>query len=312
MNTFFGFISPLPATCIGVWRDWGVAPSPGVFASCLRCRFRKKRDMSLSFRARVIDATHCGVPSGDVIRWARPVHFIPALKFARDAYSPQAARDGMEFVRTLHLRANTARPASRWKRSVRKGGAGSPLLSDRAAGVSEEVARVMGDVKVDCRRAVFGRHVMTFQFQGWFLGAAQKLREQLAPFSPNGSDAVERWLQQPFAGDWPFPLSCKGREVVKPPAKDSGPVQNRRPAPGRPASRRHVVLVIRGVAQLARRLEISGNPSRTGMLRATRSSDDRCFPFAKTFGTHDGAPPRPWSPRRGWLRGPVACVAPRR
>ena len=170
----------------------------------------------------------------------------------------------------------------------------------------------MGDVKVDCRRAVFGRHVMTFQSQGWYLGAAQKLRELLAPFSPNEPDAVERWLQQPFVGDWPFPLSCKGRKVVKPPAKDSVPVQNWRPAPVCPASRRHVVLVIRGVAQLARRLEISGNPSRNWMLRATHSSDERCFPFAKTFGTHDGAPPRPWSPRRGWLRGPVACVAPGR
>ena len=27
---------------IGVWRDWGVIPSPGAFASCLRCRYSKQ------------------------------------------------------------------------------------------------------------------------------------------------------------------------------------------------------------------------------------------------------------------------------
>ena len=141
----------------------------------------------------------------------------------------------------------------------------------------------MGRVKADCRRDVFGRHVMTFQFQGWYPGVANKLREQLAPLLSNEPDAVKRPLQPPFERDWPFPCSCKGRRVVKPPVKDSGPVQNWRSAPGCPACRRHVVLVIRGVTQLARRLKISDNPSRNWMSRATHSSDEGRFPFAKRW-----------------------------
>ena len=95
-------------------------------------------------------------------------------------------------------------------------------LSDRASGVLEEVVKVSGRVRADYRRAVSGRHVMTFQFQGWYLGAAEQLCEQLAPLLSNKPDAVERWLKQPFVGDWPFPLSCKGRDLVKPPAKEGG------------------------------------------------------------------------------------------
>ena len=42
-----------------------------------------------------------------------------------------------------------------------------------------------------------------------------------------------------------------------------------------------MVLVIRGVTQLARRLKTLGNPSRNWMLRATRSSGETRFPFDK-------------------------------
>ena len=128
------------------------------------------------------------------------------MKFARDAYSPQAAREGVEFVKTLCLQASPARPASRWRRSVRREGAEPPPLSDHASGARRRL-RASDHVKADCRRAVFGRHVMTFQLQDWRLGAAEKLFEQLAQFLSNNSDAVERWLRQPSVGDWPFPVS---------------------------------------------------------------------------------------------------------
>ena len=111
-----------------------------------------------------------------MLRLVHPAQYLPALKFAHETYSPQAARDGMEFVKTRDgmefemawcpcLEANPVRPASRWKRSGRKEGAESPPLSDRAAGVLGEVVKVMGRVKPVCRRAVLGRRVATFQFQ---------------------------------------------------------------------------------------------------------------------------------------------------
>ena len=118
------------------------------------------------------------------------------------------------------------RPAPRRQRSIRPQGEESPPVSDRAAGVIGEGVKVMGHVKPVCRRAVFGRRVMAFQFQCWRLGDAKKMCEQLAPLLTEEADAVERWLQQPFVGERPFPLSCKGRKVAKPPVQGMEPVQD--------------------------------------------------------------------------------------
>ena len=235
----------------------------------------------MSFRARAIDAKQLGAPAEDVPRLARPANYFPGLQFARDAYSPQAAHGGMVFAKTLGLQGGRARPASRCERSIHQDDAESPSLPDRASGALEEVVKITDHAKADCSRAVFGHHVMAFKFQGWYLGVAKQLCEQLAPLSSGGPKAVDRWLKQLFVGDWPCPLSCKGREGVSPPGRESKPAQQWCSAPGCPACRRHVVSVIRGVTQLARRLKLSDNPSCDWALRATRSSDESRPPFEK-------------------------------
>ena len=237
--------------------------------------------MSLSFRARVINATQRGAPAGDVLRLVHPAHFLLALKSAREAFLSQAARGGMEFVKALCLETNPARPAPRRKRPTRPKGEESPPAADRAAGALEEVVRVTGHVEAHCCRAVFGRRVMTFQSQCWYLGVAKKMCEQLAPPLTEEPDAVKRWSQRPFLGERPFLLPCKGGEVARPPAKGAKPVEYWRSAPGCSDCQRRVMLVIRGATQLACRLKRRGDPERTWVLRATHSPGEGRFPFAQ-------------------------------
>ena len=141
------YVNVPPYEYIGVWRDWGVAPNSGVFAGCLRSRFQKKEKMSSSHRARAIDAAMRGVPPEDVLRLVHPAHYLPSLKCMRDAYSTQAAYDGLELVKTLSLQPrNPVRPAPHWRRAVRREGAGPQALSGRATGELEAVVKVMGHV----------------------------------------------------------------------------------------------------------------------------------------------------------------------
>ena len=67
-------------------------------------------------------------------------------------------------------------------------------------------------------------------------------------------------------------------------AKSEKPVQSWRPAPGCPASRRHVLVVLRGVSQLARRLQVDDSEFKW-MLRATHNSDDVRYPSDKWRST---------------------------
>ena len=57
--------------------------------------------MSLSRGARVIDAKQFGAPAEDAHRLARPANYLSVLQFARDAFSPRPAHDGMVLVKTL-------------------------------------------------------------------------------------------------------------------------------------------------------------------------------------------------------------------
>ena len=154
-------------------------------------------------------------------------------------------------------------------------------MSDRAAGLLQEIAKIMENVRTNCRRAVFGRRLVACKFQKWFLGAARKLRDILAPLLPSGPNAVERWLDEPFEVKWPPPLSrcgCKSNVSV---GHETAATQSWCPNEGFPQCRRHIVLVSRGVTQLACRLRTLGDSSRYWMISATHSSDETRSPFEK-------------------------------
>ena len=73
--------------------------------------------MSLSHCARVLGASLKGAPAEDVLRLAHPPQYLHVLKSAYDAYSPQAAYDGLEFVNLLSLQSpDICRAAAAWRR----------------------------------------------------------------------------------------------------------------------------------------------------------------------------------------------------
>ena len=95
----------------------------------------------MSYRARVIAAAQDRIPSEDTLRFVQPEHYLPVLRSAFEAYSPQAASDGLKFVDVLCYKSDLPRSAARWKQSVRSPKEPPPQLSGRAAGVLVEIER---------------------------------------------------------------------------------------------------------------------------------------------------------------------------
>ena len=121
--------------------------------------------MSSPYRARAIDATARGVPAEYVLRLARPAQYLEASKSTRDAYSSQAANDGLNVAKLLPRKSsNQARPAACWRREILPAGAESDKLPERAAGMLQGVVNVMGKAKPDCRTAGFGRRMLAPPF----------------------------------------------------------------------------------------------------------------------------------------------------
>ena len=78
--------------------------------------------MALSYRARVARAAQDGVPAEDVLRLVRPKQYVPVLRDVLNAYSPKAANDGLDFVKTMRRESKYhVQPANRWKRAVANG-----------------------------------------------------------------------------------------------------------------------------------------------------------------------------------------------
>ena len=117
----------------------------------------------MSYRARVIAAAQDRIPSKDTLRCAQPEHYLPVLRSAFEAYSPQAASDGLKFADVLCNKGDLPRPAARWKQSVRSPKEPSPQLSGRAAGALEEIVTAISHVDAAHRAVVFRRNVATFR-----------------------------------------------------------------------------------------------------------------------------------------------------
>ena len=146
------------------------------------CRAKKKGKMTLSYRARALGSADKGVPADDVLRLVHPARHLQVLKSAFDAYSSQAANDGLEFVNMLPLKSpDVVCPAAAWRREAHRGQKGSKMTSERGAGALQEIAEVMENARTVCRRAVFVCRLFAFNFQKRFLRAAHKLCDALVP-----------------------------------------------------------------------------------------------------------------------------------
>ena len=169
--------------------------------------------MPLSHRARVASAKEQGVPAEDVLRFAHPKEYVKVLEAVKSAFSPQAATEGLAFVRMMSDSwKGPAHPTFSWKRKVSEDRPG-PHVSDRAAGVIKSVKDVVDTIKDTCRQAVFGRKVLAFHVRAMYLDMASKLRKMLAPMLQDVPDAVDLWVNTPWSGEWPFAISRKGCKV---------------------------------------------------------------------------------------------------
>ena len=236
--------------------------------------------MFLSNRARIACAKESGVPAEDVLRLVHPKDYVKVLEDVQKSFASQAAFEGLEFVRMMSSKWQEAvHPTFAWKRKLSLTNDGQ-VVSDRASGVLKTVVDVIDTMKEACRKAVFGRKVLSFRIREMYVGLALKLCKTLVPLLPDVPDAVDMWMDTPWQGDWPFDISCKGCRC-KPGKEGHEQAHGWCTSAGCLDCRRHVVLVIRGVTQLACRLQNVDNPSCTWLLRATHSSDESRFPFEK-------------------------------
>ena len=140
--------------------------------------------MFLPNRARIVCAKEQGVPAEDA-------NYVQVLEDVKESFASQAAREGLAFVRMMSNKwEGPAHPAFAWKRGLSAPNDGQQV-SDRATGVIESAVDVIDAIKESCRKAVFGRKILSFRTREMYVGLASKLRKTLAPMLQDVPDAVD-------------------------------------------------------------------------------------------------------------------------
>ena len=120
------------------------------------------------------------------------------------------------------------------------------------------------------RSPFFKRGLFARDLQCWYLDLGIKICSTLLRVLRAASIIAENWFQSPQTDVWPLELPCKGlisRKVENCPKCVSKEIC---PPPGRTACRRRVLWILRGITQLARRLEVLNGDVCVRLLRATR------------------------------------------
>ena len=93
--------------------------------------------------ARILNAKAKGSPAEDVLPFAQPKYHLPALGEAVNAYNSRAAPGGLGFVDIFCGKSDIPRATASWKSRAHPAGSPDPPVSDRAAGVLEEVLKAV-------------------------------------------------------------------------------------------------------------------------------------------------------------------------
>ena len=102
-----------------------------------------------------------------------------------------------------------------------------------------------------------------------------QMRETLVSVSGQSCLSAGNRLQFPQAGPWPLELSRPDSAVCASPDCEKCPhLKDARPSPSCGASKRRMLMSIRGITQLARRLDVWGDHECTWLLLATHNSDE--------------------------------------
>ena len=202
-------------------------------------QIKKKARVSLSRRACVVRAQREDVPAFDVSRLFQPKEYLDLLLPVAKSHISESAKVGARVSETLR---NTKGPAISVARILRS-----------EWEVPPESASVMQDVcDVSCLRCLLEprlRHVCR---------RCAKLRDTLVDVSNAAKMPAQLRMRTPASGEWPFPISSEGclRSCAK---------------PGCEKCERHLVMIVRGVAQIACRWLDLNSPEPVRLLRACRA-----------------------------------------
>ena len=186
--------------------------------------------------------------------------FLALLQKLRAAFDGPGANEGFELARALSGFAPITRAAA--QRAHDKG------VSDESGRALQDSASATGSPQEEARGAASQRRILAHRAQRRYVGSGLKMRAALA------SALIESGLPQQ-TGSWPSELSCAGSVVcTRPDCKKCLYRANARPFPGCSERERRMLMIARGITQLARRLDVWGDHECAWLLRATHSSDE--------------------------------------
>ena len=116
--------------------------------------------------------------------------------------------------------------------------------------------------------AMFARTAFARKRRRWYMSSGVKLRESSVNVLSTAKMSVQLWMRAPASGERPFPIWRDGR---------LGHCAD----PGCEKCMRRLVIIARGVTQIASRLLDLGSPELVCLLRASRGSDNSRAPHSK-------------------------------
>ena len=159
-----------------------------------------------------------------------------------------------------------------------------------AASFLQDIAELLQVSQMKTARSTFGRANFAFKCQRWFVRLGAISRHELASALSHGYRCAQDWILTQYVGKWPFPITCDGR------MRDCA-------APGCPKCKRSVVVITRGITQLARRLLGADAPELAWLLRARHGADNSRAPHGVQQAVKTTA--------RRLIRGSPSCEASR-
>ena len=233
----------------------GSRSKPGVFTSCLRCRFRKKGEnvVALSRTRDPREGRSC--PRGRRPAFRPPLKYISALKKARNAFNGQGPEDGLELIRVMTGSGASTRAAAR--SAIHMG------ASDESGRAPQHFASVLVSKPELVREALFPRGLLARRLQRafWYTSLGLRMCASIVSSMANSCLSLEEWLQSPPGGQWPLNLSRSGIiQCVRPDCEKRLSRKDVGPRPGCAARTRRVLRIIRGISRLARRVAAWGDP----------------------------------------------------
>ena len=201
----------------------------------------------MSRRVRVILADREGVPEV----------YLDVLQTALQSLGSASARTGRRVFDTLRLADEVMGMAQGLRNELN--------ASDSSASFPQDVANLFQPSSSRVVMVIFGRSAFALKCQRGYIRSGAKLRNALvSALEPKDMSAQER-MSTPLVGEWPPPIARDGRSRSC-------------AAPGRTKCTRRLVMIVRGMTQLARPLLDRNTSDSAWLLRARHGADNSRAP----------------------------------